>query len=164
MKKHIFLISIIAFTNLFAGQVPWENGNLIVSENGRYLQHANGKPFFWLGDTGWLILNRLDKDEVKLYFENRKEKGFNVVQCIFVQNYSHKNVYGDSAYANEDISQPIQTPGNDPNDPEQYDYFDHVDYIVQVAAENGMYLALVPTWRDLVKKDKKGKNWLFFKI
>ena len=48
MKKHIFIISIIVFTNLFAGQLPWENGNLMVSENGRYLQHANGKPFFGL--------------------------------------------------------------------------------------------------------------------
>ncbi len=37
MKKHIFLISIIAFTNIFAGQAPGENGNLMVSENGRYL-------------------------------------------------------------------------------------------------------------------------------
>ena len=33
-------------------QLPWENGKLCVSENGRYLQHENGTPFFWLGETG----------------------------------------------------------------------------------------------------------------
>jgi hypothetical protein len=28
---------------------------LRVSENGRYLVGPEGKPFFWLGDTAWLL-------------------------------------------------------------------------------------------------------------
>lgn len=28
--------------------IPWDNGKLIVSEEGRYLKHENGAPFFWL--------------------------------------------------------------------------------------------------------------------
>ena len=32
--------------------IPWKNGKLVVSEEGRYLKHENGVPFFWLGETG----------------------------------------------------------------------------------------------------------------
>ena len=153
MIKNILIIALITFSICAKGQTPWSNGNLKVSDNNRYLQHENGKPFFWLGDTSWLMLSRLNRDEVKNYLENRREKGFNVVQCIFIQNYEHKNSYGDYPYANNDISQPIETTGSNPDNSEEYDYFDHVDYIVDVAAKNGIYLAIVPTWRDLVKKD-----------
>ena len=48
-------ISIFAFGQNKISK-PWENGPLKVSENHRYLQHENGTPFFWLGDTGWLII------------------------------------------------------------------------------------------------------------
>lgn len=43
--------------------IPWSNGELLVSEEGRYLKHRNGTPFFWLGDTGWLLPERLNRDE-----------------------------------------------------------------------------------------------------
>ena len=132
----------------------------MVSDNGRYVQHENGDPFFWLGDTGWLLFQRLDRDKAKQYFQNRKEKGFNVIQCIFHQNFSHVNAYGDTAYSSFDITKPIITQGNDPNDDEQYDYWDHVEYIIDAAAEYGLYIGLVTTWRDLHKQDKNlnGEN------
>jgi hypothetical protein len=152
-QTHILIYLIFVFTSL-NGQVPWENGKLMVSDNSRYLQHANGKPFFWLGDTGWLIFQRLTRHEAKQFFENRKAKGFNVVQCIFYQSYNDSNVYSHSAYVNKDLSQPNHTPGNDPNIAEQYDFWDHVDYMIDVAAQNGIYLAIAPTWSQLVLRDK----------
>jgi len=154
MKKLIFFITFIAFTNILMAQIPWENGKLKVSENNRYLQFENGDPFFWLGDTGWLLFQRLNREQVKQYFANRKAKGFNVVQCIFLQNFTHVNAYGDSAYSNFDITKPIITPGNEPNDSAQYDYWNHVSYIIDVAAENGIYIAITTTWRDLHKQVK----------
>jgi hypothetical protein len=153
MKKIIVLVALTAMVSLTFGNAPWENGKLKVSENGRYLQHENGEPFFWLGDTGWLLFQRLNRDEVKQYFENRSEKGFNVIQSIFFQFYSDKNAYGHTPFAPNDITKPIHTPGKDPNDSTQYDYWDHVEYIVDMAAEYGIYIAMVPTWRDLVNKD-----------
>jgi len=154
MKKLALLLLITTLTSTGIGQVPWEKGKLGVSQNGRYLQHDNGEPFFWLGDTAWLLFQRLDRDQIVQYFENRKEKGFNVVQCIFHQNHTHTNAYGDPAYLNSDFTQSAQTPGNDPQDAEQYDYWDHVDYAVDVAAQNGIYVALVTSWRDLIKREQ----------
>ncbi|RPI04722.1 MAG: DUF4038 domain-containing protein [Ignavibacteriae bacterium] len=155
MKKIIILISLIFMTQIAVGQAPWENGKLMVSGNGRFLQHENGTPFFYLGDTGWLIFQRMNRDDVKQYFENRKAKGFNVVQCIFYQSYNDKNVHGDSAYLSKDLTQPDHTPGNDPDNAAQYDFWDHVDYIIDVAAQNGIYLAIAPTWGQLVLREKE---------
>ena len=153
MKNYTFLLCFFISCSVAYSQFPWSNGKLKVSENGRFLQHENGTPFFWLGDTGWLLFQRLNRDEVKQYFANRKDKGFNVIQSVFFQFYTDKNVYGQVPFAPKDLTKPIHTPGKDPNDPKQYDYWDHVEYIIDMAAENGIYLAIVPTWRDLVKRD-----------
>lgn len=154
MRKFVLLITVVLSANFIFAQSPWKNGNLKISENGRYLQHENGKPFFYLADTGWLIFQRMNRDEVKQYFENRKAKGFNVVQCIFYQSYNDRNVHDDSTYVNKDLTQPKHTPGNDPDNAEQYDFWDHVDYITEVAANNGIYLSISPTWGQLVLRDK----------
>ncbi|MBR5764522.1 MAG: DUF4038 domain-containing protein, partial [Bacteroidaceae bacterium] len=47
-------------------EIPWKNGDLRVSDNHRYLQNGD-KPFFWLGETGWLLPERLDRDEAQYY-------------------------------------------------------------------------------------------------
>lgn len=153
VKKLLFLVSLL-ISVIGHCQKPWDNGRLIVSENGRFLQHENGIPFFWQGDTSWLLFQRLDREQVKKYFEDRKEKGFNVIQCIFHQFYVHQNAYGDYAFANNDLTQPVHTQGNDPNDSAQYDYWDHVDYIVDMAEEYGIYMAISPVWSQFVLRDK----------
>ena len=48
-------------------RLPWENGRLVVSEEGRYLKHENGTPFFWLGETGWLLPECLNREEADYY-------------------------------------------------------------------------------------------------
>ena len=44
------------------------------------------KPFFWLGDTAWLLLQKLNMSEIEAYFRNRAERHFNVVQSVLVHN------------------------------------------------------------------------------
>ena len=133
---------------------PWDNGRVIVSENGRFLQHENSEPFFWLADTGWLLFKKLNREEAELYLENRRQKGFNVIQAMVLHSIPEVNVFGDSALVAEDASRPKETPGNDPEDPEQYDFWDHVDYIVETARDKGLYIAMVATWGSNVKSGK----------
>jgi hypothetical protein len=128
------------------------NSKIIVSENGRFLQYENGEPFFWLGDTGWLLFEKLTREEAKHYFENRKAKGFNVIQCMVVHALPLVNVYGDSAFVRNDLSRPMTSPGNDYQDTSQYDFWDHVEYIIDEAAKNGIRIALVPLWGKVVKQ------------
>jgi hypothetical protein len=58
-----------------------KNLQLKVSENGHYFVDQNAKPFFYLGDTCWLLFQRLDRDEVDEYLKDRAAKGFTVVQA-----------------------------------------------------------------------------------
>lgn len=125
---------------------------LQVSENGHYFQTEDGKPFFWLGDTGWLTFKKLDRDEIKTYFKDRKEKEYNVIQIMTLHSEEMANVYGDSALVNKDVSKPLTTSGNDFNNPEEYDFWDHVDYALDVAEENDLYIGMVPIWGTSVKK------------
>jgi hypothetical protein len=154
MKKIVLLFVLIIYISLANAQLPWSNGKLKVSSNHRFLQHENGTPFFWQGETAWLLFQRLNREQAKEYIENRKEKGFNVIQAIFLQNFTHINAYGDSAYSSFDITKPIITSGNNPTNDMEYDYWDHVSYIIDVAAQNGMYIAIVTSWRDLLKQVK----------
>jgi len=126
-------------------------GELKISANGRYFTTASGAPFFWLGDTGWLLFNKLNREDAEKYLEDRRKKGFNVIQAMLVHNVRQVNAYGDSALHNHNVAQPAITEGNNFASPAQYDYWDHVDYIVDKAAEKGIYMALVPVWGSNVK-------------
>jgi hypothetical protein len=141
---------------------------LQISENKRFLVTDSGEPFFWLGDTGWLIFTKLTREEAEKYFEDRHQKGFNVIQAMVIQNVKKAvNVYGDSALIDRDIERPLTTTGNSLDDPGQYDYWDHIDYLIDLAHKKGLYMALVPLWGSNVRngsitRDKAGKYaaWL----
>lgn len=114
---------------------PWENGILRVSENHRYLQNGD-TPFFWLGDTAWLMFSRLTLDEAYLYLRNRKEKGYNVIQATLIHEWPQKNVEGSFALKEEDFAKPDLEGG----------YWQRVDAMVSMAEELGLYMALLPAW------------------
>jgi hypothetical protein len=128
------------------------SSELRVSENKRFLVTKNGDPFFWLGDTGWLLFTKLSREEAEKYFEDRSQKGFNVIQVMVLHDVKKAvNFYGDSALVNHNIDLPLTTTGNSINDPLQYDYWDHVDYLINLAQKKGLYMALVPVWGSNIK-------------
>lgn len=131
---------------------------LKVSDNGRYLMKENGDPFFWLGDTGWLLFAKLNREEAEKYLEDRRQKGFNVILVMVLHGLGIVNAYGDSALINKNVATPKTTTGNAFTDTAQYDYWDHVDYIIDQAAKKGIYMALVPVWGSNVKAGWVSEN------
>ena len=124
--------------------LPWKNGKLQVSAEGRYLQHANGTPFFWLADTGWLLPERLNRDETEYYLEQCRLQGYNLVQVQTVNGVPAMNAYGHSSHPfGYDFGQ-IERPG-------VYGYWDHMDYIISAAERRGIYIGMVCIWGGLVK-------------
>ncbi|MCU7551900.1 glycoside hydrolase family 140 protein [Chitinophagaceae bacterium LB-8] len=144
----VCFLSSLSFSQTAIKPLP----KLKVSANGRYLVTEKGEPFFWLGDTGWLLFGKLTREEAEKYLEDRRMKGFNVIQVMTLHTVSAVNVYGDKALNNRDVAAPITTPGNSFADAEQYDFWDHVDYIIKKAEEKGIYMALVPVWGTNVKE------------
>src|ERR1044071_2664724 len=82
---------------------------LKISANKRFFQTADGKPFFWLGDTGWLLFPKTTREEAIQYLDKRKEQGFNVIQVMVLHDVKIKNAYGDYALKNADASMPNVT-------------------------------------------------------
>lgn len=124
---------------------------LAVSANHRFLQQADGSPFFWLGDTAWLLFSRLDRGDTLRYLDDRRAKGFTVVQVMVLHEAAERAANGATALVDGDPGRPRVTPGRDPADATAYDYWDHVDWVVGEAAARGLYVAMVPAWGSLVK-------------
>lgn len=148
-----FIIIAFAFLPLFAlhsqtKALPY----LKVSPNGHYLMTEKGDPFFWLADTGWLLMQKLNHQDVAKYLDDRKAKGFNVVQMMVLHDASDCNYYKDSALVNGNLVAPYMTNGKAFADYIQYDYWDNVEWVVDEAAKRGMYAAIVPVWGSVVKK------------
>lgn len=118
-------------------------GPLKVSENKRFLVHADGTPFFWLGDTAWELFHRLNREQADRYLENRAAKGYTVIQAVAlaeVDGHSDPNPYGRLPLVDLDPARPAVKDGPD------NDYWDHVDYIVDKANALGLYIGFLPTW------------------
>lgn len=60
------------------------HGPIRVADNRRHFAHADGTPFFWLGDTWWMgLCSRLHwPDEFAHLTSDRLEKGYNVIQIV----------------------------------------------------------------------------------
>src|SRR3989337_1705715 len=122
---------------------------LQVSVNKRFLQTADGNPFFWLGDTAWELFHRLNREEATLYLKNRAEKGFTVIQAVALAELDglhDPNAYGEVPLENDDPTRPREA------------YFQHVDFIVRKAEQHGLYIGMLPTWGDKVFRHTWGKG------
>lgn len=112
-----------------------------VSVNKRFLVTESGKPFFWLGDTAWELFHRLNREETDKYLENRRERGFNVIQAVVLAEFDGLRTPNANGH--------IPLVGDDPTRPNE-PYFQHIDYVIHSAASKGLYIGLLPTWGDKV--------------
>ena len=144
MKRLITIIFLLAIQAIRA--------QFSVSPNGHYLLR-DGKDFFWLGDTGWELFHRLDREQADFYLETRSRQGFTVIQAVVLAEFDglHKpNAYGDLPLIDDDPTKPNEN------------YFKQVDYIIDKAAQNGLVIGLLPTWGDKVRMDSWGKGPVIF--
>src|SRR5215216_1310869 len=168
MRKRKYIICLVSFLVVtFHAIAQNKIPKLKISSNKRFFTNQKGDPFFWLGDSGWLLFSKLDREDAEKYLEDRKQKGFNIIQAMVLHTVVAVNVYGDSALINKNVSKPRTTPGSSFSDTSQYDFWDHVDYIIDIAAQKGLYMALVPVWGTNVKNGwisreeaRSYANWL----
>jgi hypothetical protein len=114
---------------------------LQVSENKRFLVQEDGAPFFWLGDTAWGLIHRLDREQAAAYLDDRARRGFNVIQtCLLFEldGLTEPNTLGDLPLEDRDPDRPVEA------------YFAHADWVIREANRRGLYVGLLPTW---------GKYW-----
>lgn len=103
---------------------------------GNYI-YKDGSPFYWQGDTAWLIFYNLGREEIARYLKNRSLLGYNVIQVVL--NYS------------SDKSRDINEMPHERADVYSEEYFAKVTYAIEYAASLGMYFAVLPLWGSLIK-------------
>ncbi|HYN88417.1 MAG TPA: DUF4038 domain-containing protein [Ardenticatenaceae bacterium] len=112
-----------------------------VGDNRRFLATESGDPFFWLGDTAWELFHRTTIEEAETYLENRRRKGFSVIQAVALAELDGlpaPNTSGHTPLIDLDPTQPNEA------------YFHYVDAVIDLAAGKGLYIGLLPTWGDKV--------------
>jgi len=153
MFKNIVLVGIISCVLLsIKSQQAEVLPELKISANHRFFL-ADEKPFFWMGDTGWLLFSKLNREDAEKYLEIRRKQGFNVIQVMVLHSLSETDFYGDSALNNRNITNPKIADANSPNN-----YWNNIDWVLKKAEEKGIYIALVPVWGSVVKSAHINQN------
>jgi hypothetical protein len=112
---------------------------LRVAPSGHYIETVEGRPFFWLGDTGWKVIQSATREDCIYYLDTRARQGYTVIQAMLLaenESVTVPNAQGDLAFFDQDPLRPNPK------------FFDHAKWVVNEAAKRGLYVALVPTWGD----------------
>jgi len=126
---------------------------LKVSKNGRFLLYADDATFFFLADTAWEMLHALTFEEMEHYFENRASLGYNVIQIVMLPELDGLNTpnrYGEKPLIRNNPLQPNEK------------YLVFVDKVIEIAANHGLFIGLLPTWGDKVELMGWGLGPLIF--
>jgi Protein of unknown function (DUF4038)/Putative collagen-binding domain of a collagenase len=110
-----------------------------VHPGGHFLETETRQPFFWMGDTAWELIHHTTREECSYYLHTRARQGFTVIQTVVLSEMDGVNqagALGQRPFLGGDAKRP--------NDA----YFDRVVEIVDEAASQGLYVALVPIWGD----------------
>ncbi|NMC04849.1 MAG: DUF4038 domain-containing protein [Candidatus Lokiarchaeota archaeon] len=125
-----------------AGTNPlYTHGRLRVTPDKKHLQHADGVPFFWLGDTWWMgFTSRLHwPDEFAMLTADRVKKGFTLVQIV-------AGLYPDMPWHDERGANEAGFPWDKDFKQINPAYFDMVDRRVRHLVNNGIVPCIVGAW------------------
>ena len=144
----------------YAGGNPhYKHGVLRVAEDRRHFQHADGTPFFWLGDTWWMALcKRLNwPDGFESLTADRVRKGFTMVQIV-------AGLYPDMEPFDERGANEAGYPWERDFSRVNPAYFDMADGRIQHLAEQGLAACIVGFWGYFIPRmgmDKVRKHWRY---
>jgi len=135
-------------------------GPFKVSQNRRYFEHADGTPFYWLGDTWWTSLSdRLPWQGFQQLTKDRRAKGFTVVQLSVMAPSNEEDAPLDPGFCNEggcvwDAKFQQLNPG----------YFDYADRRIEYLIDAGIAPVIVGAWRQALPQmgvDGTKKLWRY---
>ncbi len=119
----------------------YRHGPIRVAKDRRHFEHADGTPFFWLGDTWWKgLCKRLTWEGFQELAADRRAKGFTVVQIVC------------GVYPDEGPFQPRwENEGGKPYETRDFSvvnpaYFQYVDRRIKHLVDAGIVPAIVGGW------------------
>jgi len=126
----------------YTGENPlYRHGRIQVARDHRHFEHADGTPFFWLGDTWWKgLCKRLTWEGFRELAADRKAKGFTVVQIVC------------GVYPDEGLFEPRwENEGGKPYETRDFSvvnpaYFEYADRRIKHLVDSGIVPAIVGGW------------------
>lgn len=124
----------------------YRHGFLRVSEDKDYLEHADGTPFFWLGDTHWTFVTeeRLGESNCPKYesqfkacVDKRVAQKFTVYQCNF-RDGKASGIFGKNIDLMHETS--------DGYTPNLEEFHNNVDPKMKYLADAGLLIAVGYAW------------------
>ena len=145
----------------YAGDNPlYRHGPICVDQVHRRFEHADGAPFFWLGDTWWKgLCKRLTWQGFQELTADRKTKGFDVVQIIGRGPYPDEPPFDPRVGENEG-GMPYEKNFVRINPA----YFDYADRRIQCLIEAGIMPAIVGGWgwhMPAMGVEKMDRHWRY---
>lgn len=112
------------------------HGGLRLSDNRRYLIHADGTPFLWIGDTAWNGPLRATPDEWAYYLRERVRQKFTAVQWVATQWLASPtgDIRGELAYTG--IERIVINPS----------FFQRLDQQIEATTRAGLLNVPVMLW------------------
>jgi len=149
-------IEVVSYTG---SNLLYQKGTIQINEDQTHFEHLDGTPFFWLADSWWFGMSDRLKwpGEFQLMTEDRKQKGFTVIQfaigfpCdIKPMDSRGQNAAGDPWTTNFETINPA--------------YFDLADLRIQWLIKNEMLPNMMPNWgyyMEFMGVEKMKKHWRY---
>jgi hypothetical protein len=117
----------------YSGTNPlYRHGYLRVSDNHRFLTHADGTPFLWMGDTPWSAPMNASMEDWQTYLRDRREKKFTVLQVFCASDWAgSQDMLGHPAFFGAGLDRPNPA------------YWQQYEQKVQLANEKGLVVLVV---------------------
>jgi len=142
----------------YKGENPLlKHGPLRVSQDRGHLEHIDGTPFFWLGDTWWMgLTKRLPWPEgFKTLTDDRVKKGFTVIQIV-------AGLYPDMPPFDPRGANEAGFPWEEDYSRINPAYFDMADRRINWLVQNGLVPCIVGSWGYFIEfagEETMEKHW-----
>ena len=126
----------------YTGENPlMRHGPLRVGESGRFLEHLDGTPFFWLADTWWMgLCGRLGwPGDFHTLTADRVRKGFSVVMTV-------AGLYPDMRWCDPRQVNEAGYPWTEDFSRINPDYFDLADLRIHHLVRSGLMPSIFACW------------------
>ncbi len=134
-----------------------KHGPLQIADNKRHLRHADGTPFFWLGDTWWMgFTKRLSWPEgFEELAEDRLRKGFTLIQMV-------AGIYPDMPFGDPRGESEAGLPYDEKLDRANPAWWDLADLKVRCLVRKGLTPCIVGCWgyyASIFGTEKMKRHW-----
>jgi hypothetical protein len=137
-----------------------KHGALRVGATHRYLEYADGTPFYWLGDTWWMgASGRFSWSDFQTLTADRKAKGFTVVQMAAGLVPYEEECPQDPGCGNEGGA--VWEPGFARINP---GFFDALDRRIQLLVDAGIVPEIEGAWNSYLARmgaAKMKQHWRY---